>query len=199
MHDKTIIGLLGPSTGGKSSLVQGICDIAPKTYCRVSFADYLKRVATTRGWDGSKTPEGRAFLQKTSEDLKAEFGEDVFFRVGIEIALHCDQPIVIFDDTRFLIEITNMLPGRIDATSEIEDCYDGHILVLEEPEAEAKWETAVLSNRPEDAWAKHRSECEWRTIRHMFPSFFNNKALGLDLGINLFHEFITEHITTQEN
>lgn len=194
MHDKTIIGLLGPSTGGKSSLVQGICDMYPTMYCRVSFADYLKRVATTRGWDGSKTPEGRAFLQRVSEDLKAEFGEDVFFRVGIEIALHREQPVVIFDDTRFLIEITNMLAGRIDATSEIENCYDGHILVLEEHEAEAKWETSVLSNLPEDAWAKHRSELDWRVFRHLFPAFNNNKSLGLEIGIQLFSEFISQNI-----
>lgn len=188
-HKKTIVGLLGPSTGGKSSLINGICN---HHFGVMSFAAYLKEVATRRGWSGLKDASGRAFLQKVSEDMKAEYGEDVFFRIGLERALHAQQPVIIFDDMRFLIEIIPTITCR-------DDSFNGHVLVLEEPEAEHKWEVAVLSDDPKDAWAKHRSECEWRSVRHMFPSFFNNKALGLDLGIDLFHEFITEHIKAQEN
>jgi hypothetical protein len=187
---KHIVGLLGPSGGGKSSLVDGITS---SNVARLSFADYLKEVATRRGWNGLKDESGRKFLQRVSEDMKAEYGEDIFYRIGMEKAQALPQQVVLFDDMRFLIEISNTV-AMSDAITGI-----GHVLVLEEPEAEHKWECAALSTNPACDWAKHRSETDWRSVRHLFPSFYNNKSLGLDVGIELFHEFVLEQLNDSQD
>lgn len=186
---KHLIGIMGPSTGGKSTLLGGLLDSNP-IFGRVSFGEYLREVATKRGWDGTKTPAGRAFLQKVSEDLKQEFGESVFYDIGVAKALHNPAPVVLFDDMRFFIEISQIITDH--------DTFLGSIIVINEPEAEHLWECAALSRAEADAWAWHRSEHEWRCLRHLFPQFDNKKELGVDYGIEKFTEFVTNHVREHE-
>lgn len=186
--NKHLIGIMGPSTGGKSTLLGGL--LSNPVYGRVSFGDYLREVATERGWDGTKTPSGRAFLQKVSEDLKREFGESVFYDIGVLKALQNPAPVVLFDDMRFFIEISQIIQEH--------ESFIGSIIVINEPEAEYRWECSALSRAEEDAWAWHRSEHEWRCLRHLFPQFDNKKELGVDYGIEKFTEFVTNHVNEHQ-
>lgn len=181
---KVIVGLVGPSTGGKSSLVNALVASNPNFYGRASFADYLKEVAAERGWNGEKDSEGRKFLQATSEDLKREHGESVFYDVGIMRALQRPETVVVFDDARFFVEI---VPLR-DNKSQV---FDSIVLGIAEPNAERKWFDAVCAN---EEWARHRSECEWRSMLSMIPVFTNDKSLGLDVVGPRFCEWLTGHV-----
>lgn len=188
---KQIFGVMGPSTGGKSTMTQEMLIRFPEVFTHVSFADYLKEVATRRGWNGQKDPAGRAFLQRVSEDLKAEFGDSVFYDIGIKKACCAKQPFVIIDDLRFTVEISQMYKGR--HTSEFGDGYTTHCIVLEEQEAEARWEAAYFDPEDTGNWARHASELEWRAVRHMFPCFTNKKELGVEINAEVFLDFITEN------
>lgn len=188
---KQIFGVMGPSTGGKSTMVQELLTLYPGIFTHVSFADYLKEVSTRRGWSGKKDPAGRAFLQKVSEDLKAEFGDSVFYDIGIQKACAAAQPFVLIDDLRFTVEISQMYRGRHVLSSGF--CYTTHCLVLEEQEAEARWESAYFDIEDSGNWARHASELEWRAVRHLFPCFTNKKELGVDINADKFLSFITEN------
>ena len=179
---KILIGVLGPSTGGKSSLVDGFCAIHTNA-AKVSFAEYLKEEAARRGWNGEKDAVGRKFLQNLSEELKREHGESIFYDIGIMKALQSPAEIVLFDDMRFFVEIVAHMNYKGDV-------FTSYIVTVYEPQAEARWENAVVDPSPDCDWARHSSECEWRTVRHLFPSIINDKSLGLEIGVNRFDNFI---------
>lgn len=180
---KTLIGVVGPATGGKSSLCLGL-NKYDKRFGTVSFAEYLKEEATQRGWNGVKDEAGRLFLQNTAESLKKEHGESVFFDVGVMKALQSPYDVVLFDDARHFIEILPLQSNKYDT-------FASGVVTLSEEKAEAKWLTAAMDPNEINDWARHRSETEWRVLRHLFPTFINDKSLGLEIGVNRFHEFIT--------
>jgi hypothetical protein len=188
--DKQLIGILGPSTGGKSTLCDYVVSSDPSTYVRIAFADYLKEEALRRGWSGRKDSEGRKFLQVLSEQLKQDHGESVFYDVGVLKALTAPQPVILFDDTRFQVEIAGLLSDH--------DGWVGSCFVLENIDAELKWEDSAFSTKDSDAWAWHRSECEWRAFRDVvtraFPAFVNDKNLGVEISGNRFYNHIQQHI-----
>lgn len=179
---KHLVGILGPSGGGKSSLCKGACEL-DSDFGIISFADYLKEEATRRGWSGLKDSEGRLFLQRVSEDMKQEFGESVFFDEGVKKALASNKSCILFDDCRFLIEIAGLL--RTDNTK-----FNGYVLLMHEDRAEKRWFDAVLSCDQQAQWANHRSECEHRAVRYAlaskYPTFINDKSLGLEHCISTF-------------
>lgn len=183
MTMKTLIGILGPATGGKSSLCLGL-NKYDKRFGTVSFAEYLKEEATRRGWNGAKDEAGRMFLQATAEALKKEHGESVFYDVGVMKALQSPHDIILFDDTRHFVEI---LPLHSNG----HESFASGVVTLNEEGAEAKWIAAAIDRKGFNDWARHRSETEWRVLRHLFPTFVNDKSLGLSIGVNRFLDFIT--------
>jgi hypothetical protein len=192
--NKQLIGILGPSTGGKSTLCDYVVSSDPSTYVRIAFADYLKEEALHRGWSGRKDSEGRKFLQVLSEQLKQDHGESVFYDVGILKAFAAPQPIILFDDARFLIEITNLFADH--------ETWTGSCFVFDEPEAEQRWEDSVMATGKDFEWAKHRSEVEWRSVRDIiarsFPTFTNDKTLGIEICGNRFLNHVNQHINIIE-
>ena len=190
---KHLIGILGPSGGGKSTLTKNVMASDPSIGI-VSFADHLKEEAKRRGWSGLKDDEGRRFLQVVSENMKKEFGESVFYDVGQAKAMALDKSIVLYDDCRFLIEIANLKKHHTE--------FIGSVIVFEEPTAEEVWYRASMSTDSKDAWAQHRSETEWRSVRSQLRreqiSFHNDKSLGIALGSSKFHAYLTKHIHEME-
>lgn len=182
-----IIALMGPATGGKSSLCKEIRnrlenseEIEGQRILYRPIATFLKCEAAEHfGWDGTKSPKQRAILQSTSEHYKKLYGEDIFIRKCLEYAYEAEADIVLMDDLRHAVEIAFLGSSQTRET----------IVNIAEPIAEELWESAFSQCRhPDDefGWAIHRSELEWRGFRHLYPQVLNDKSRpdGLNVAVN---------------
>jgi hypothetical protein len=170
MSRKFVVIFMGAVGAGKSTITTAAAKYINAEV--LSFATYLKQSALEAGWSGVKDEEGRRFLQTHADELKKVHGEDIFFRKGIEAAKASSASTLVFDDGRAFVELGGAtLLADLDVTICIIDFY--------EKNAEDQWFQAAITNHPSCAWAKHRSETEWRSIRDRYPRFTNDKSRGI--------------------
>jgi hypothetical protein len=94
-----IVGLAGYAGSGKDLSANILCDRF--NYERRGFADALKALATTIGWDGRKDDTGRRLLQELGVGARDVLGADVWVD-----ALMRDLPgRVVITDVRFPNEV----------------------------------------------------------------------------------------------
>lgn len=175
-----VIAFMGPTGGGKSTLAHTVADCLGRSCAVVSFADYLREVATEAGWDKNlkHTAEHRQLIQNTSAVWKEKYGEDIFAKTLFSRAKLAGSECIIIDDLRHSVEMTAIF---VNATKR-------SIVCIDEPKAEKRWESAFVLHRSSSdgyGWATHRSELEWRGFRHLFPHVLNNKEArdGLELAV----------------
>lgn len=101
-----IIGIAGKAGSGKSTfanmLEQYLLD-SPYPVDRVNFADYLKEVAYTLGWDGVKDDKGRRGVQLLGTDVVRDcFNPNLWIEKWEEELV--PEFITITDDLRFINE-----------------------------------------------------------------------------------------------
>lgn len=94
-----IIGLCGYAGSGKDEVGKILLSHG---FERRAFADKLKVIAASLGWNGLKDEQGRRFLQDVGVTLREQIGLDVWRRKLFED--HISGPIVI-TDARFQNEI----------------------------------------------------------------------------------------------
>jgi hypothetical protein len=89
------IGLIGLAGSGKDTAALVLCDLG---YRRVAFADKLKMLAFSFGWDGYKDERGRALLQDLGMAAR-RYNPDVWIN-EIDSIIHGETGLV-FTDVRF--------------------------------------------------------------------------------------------------
>lgn len=75
MNNTKIIAINGPPRSGKNTFVDFCEDVDLGLYVsQISSVDHVKHLATTWGWDGSKTPRNRQHLSNL-KDMLEEWGD----------------------------------------------------------------------------------------------------------------------------
>lgn len=93
-----IVGLAGYAGSGKDTAASALIGIG---YQRRAFADPLKQLAATIGWDGHKDDHGRKLLQDLGVGCRQVLGVDVWVNALFDTAT---GPIVV-TDVRFPNEV----------------------------------------------------------------------------------------------
>jgi cytidylate kinase len=100
----TIVGVSGPARSGKSTVAKGVA--AATGGDRVSFGDYVRRIAVDRGF-----PERRQQLQALGQELLDELGPDEF--TARVLADTEEAATLVVDGVRHL-SVNDVLARRAD-------------------------------------------------------------------------------------
>lgn len=97
-----LVGLCGYAQSGKDTFANAL--LGTGQWTRVAFADPLKDVALSVGWDGQKDDGGRKFLQDLGVGVRKHLFTDLWVQKAEEIIDQLDLPVVI-TDARFPNEL----------------------------------------------------------------------------------------------
>lgn len=192
---KLVVGLMGPTDGGKSTICAKYAARRPKDVTVMAFAAPLKDAAEAAGvWDraNQKDPKQRQALHAFSQQQKDKHGNDIWWREARRRALEAKTPIVIFEDARFALEISSILTSPD---------WNPVILCMYEDRAESRWMEAAFKARfgsEEHAWAVNRSELEWRAVRDCFPSVMNDRREPVDAAVDALASRISDFETKKD-
>jgi hypothetical protein len=93
-----IVGLAGYAGAGKDTA--GTILVRDHHYTRVAFADAVKHLARSIGWNGQKDTRGRVLLQRLGSGCRDVFGADCWIRrvnLLVDEALMQGRSVVITD------------------------------------------------------------------------------------------------------
>lgn len=97
-----IVGLKGHIGTGKDTAAAGLIE---RGWIRIAFADPIKRLATGLGWNGTKDPDGRRFLQELGDATKDALGPDIWVDLAeARIDAHATAPGIVVTDVRYPAE-----------------------------------------------------------------------------------------------
>lgn len=170
-----LIGITGEMGSGKSTVAEMILRCAEGHI--IPFAQPLKDLARSIGWDGNKDKKGRRLLQLLGTDVLRECIDPYWHTkkwreaIGITLSKYCDPmtPIIIADDLRFLNEESTILGsgGKI-------------IRIVGRRHGVVK---TSFDDFKDHFKRKHRSESEFLKIKHDYS--INNDCTRLELAVRL--------------
>lgn len=99
---RAIIGLVGYAGSGKDEVAKILC--RDHGFHRIAFADPLKAIAKSVGWNGAKDDAGRRLLQDLGMAVREHIGRDTWLNCALRLIDECTAPVVI-TDCRFSNEI----------------------------------------------------------------------------------------------
>lgn len=101
-EDISLIGLVGYAQSGKDEVAK--CLVEEYGFRRVAFADPLKAVATSIGWNGRKDEEGRKLLQDLGVAVREHLDPNTWLNRALREIGNAGSSVVV-TDCRFLNEI----------------------------------------------------------------------------------------------
>jgi len=154
------IGICGKAGSGKSTFARLLCNNL-KNYAIVSFAEPIKTIAYSMGWNGKKDEKGRRLLQLLGTECGRKcIGEDVWVKKWQEKAHDIGAKFTIADDCRFdneaeicdfVIKLTGRQDEECDMTHESERGLSAGYINAILPN---KWDMRFLEQEAEHLAAK---------------------------------------------
>lgn len=145
---KTIYAVSGRARHGKDTAADVIEDILGKeNIIRVAYADHLKDIAKSIGWNGEKDEKGRTLLQNLSEPIKEYHGRDYFSKYVCNLIENSELNEFLITDVRFLFEAKGL--------EEMQEKGYNVVLIRVFREEDETWESPLT-----DEQKLHESEVE---------------------------------------
>lgn len=105
--NKVVFAVSGKARHGKDTaadIIESYLGNYSEYIHRIAYADELKKIAYSLGWDGQKDEAGRTYLQNLSEPIKVYNGLDYFSNIVIDDIIAESPKYSIITDVRFIFE-----------------------------------------------------------------------------------------------